>query len=82
MSKTAQKEFKQKKKAWDQASWMNQKPHPLPLFIKGQAVQVYRGAGWSSAHVENSSVNSCTVRLSQGSQLIQIYDRRCIRSAK
>tara|TARA_B100000902_G_C26711221_1_gene621991 strand:+ start:84 stop:332 length:249 start_codon:yes stop_codon:yes gene_type:complete len=77
-----QKEYDKKKKAWDQASWMNQDPQPLPRFSRGQSVQVYRGAGWSKAVVENSSRSNCTVRIAQGNQIVRVYDRRCIRPAK
>lgn len=70
---------KYKKSAFEAAAWMNQKPNPLPTFIKGQAVEVYRTASWTKASVVSSSPNGCTVRLAQGGQNVNIYDARCIR---
>lgn len=70
---------KYKKAALEKAAWMNQSPNPLPIFRKGQSVQVYRGAGWSKASVINSSPRGCSVRLVQGGALINVYDARCIK---
>lgn len=73
-------EVRYKKAALDHAAWMNQSPHPLPIFRKGQTVQVYRGAGWSKGRVLTSSRNNCSVRLSQGDKIVTLYDARCIKS--
>jgi hypothetical protein len=75
----AESALKSKKKSLSVAEWMNQKPNPLPLFLKGQSVQVYRGAGWSAASVVDSTPNGCVVKLKQGQQDVRIYDARCIR---
>jgi hypothetical protein len=72
-------EVRYKKAALDHAAWMNQSPHPLPIFRKGQLVQVYRGAGWSKGKVLASSRDTCSVRLSQGDKIVSLYDARCIK---
>lgn len=68
-----------KKAALDQASWMARPPTPLPVFLKGQTVQIYVGSGWSSAKVLSSSDAHCLVSLSKGDRMIKVYDARCIR---
>lgn len=79
--KQVSKNAQSKKRAIDTAAWMNQKPNPLPLFVKGQAVQVYRGAGWSVGNVIDSSPSGCVVKLKQTQQDVRVYDARCIRTA-
>lgn len=73
---------KYKKAALDAAAWMNQAPNPLPIFLKGQAVEVYRGAGWSKGSVVLSTPGGCTVYINQGGKTINVYDARCIRPIK
>lgn len=74
--------LKAKKKAIDSAAWMNQAPHPLPIFRKGSKVSVYRGSGWSAGHVIESSRDGCSVKLSQGEQMVRVYDRRSIKQVE
>lgn len=75
------KTYAKKKAALASAAWMNQSPHPLPLFLIGQQVMVYRGAGWSKASVIKSSKKGCTVKLGQEQRNITVYDARCIKPA-
>ena len=79
MTKAQQASIKTKKAAIDAAAWMNQKPYPLPVFRKGDVVEIYRGAGWSKATVLNSTAKGCSVRIMQNDQMTNIYDARCIR---
>jgi hypothetical protein len=79
MAKSAQGSIKTRKAALDAAAWMNQKPYPIPVFRKGEAVEIYRGAGWSKATVINSTAKGCSVKIWQNDQLTNIYDARCIR---
>lgn len=72
----------QKRKALEHAAWMNRAPNPLPVFIKGSSVQVYRGAGWSAGDVVDSSPHSCVVKLKQTREDVRVYDARCIRPAR
>ncbi len=74
--------IKYKKAALDAAAWMNQPPNPLPVFRKGEVVEVYRGAGWSKARVTQSTPKSCSVQILQGDKLTSVYDARCIRPLK
>lgn len=68
-----------KKAALDNAAWMNQSPHPLPIFRRDQSVMVYRGAGWSKGIVVNSARQGCRVKLSQDQRTITVYDARSIK---
>jgi len=68
--------------AMEQAAWMNQAPNPLPVFKKGELVEVYRGAGWSKASVIDSTPKGCQVSIFQADKLTSIYDARCIRPCK
>jgi len=70
---------KAKKAAIRTSEWMNQKPNPLPLFLRGQSVQVYRGAGWSAGNVIDSRPSGCIVKLKQTQEDVRVYDARCIR---
>lgn len=79
MKATKDTETRAKRTALASAQWMNQRPNPLPLFVKGQSVQVYRGAGWSAATVLDSTPQGCLVKLKQTQQDIRVYDARCIR---
>lgn len=79
MTKSTQGSIKKKKAALEAAAWMNQKPYPLPVFRKGEVVEIYRGAGWSKATVVNSTAKGCGVKVWQNDQLANIYDARCIR---
>ena len=72
-------DYKAKKKALEQAAWMNQPPHPLPIMRKGTTVQVFRGAGWSKGSVIFSQKDKCVVRLYQGDKTVTVYDRRSIK---
>lgn len=81
MSKSIKSDTASRKKALEHAAWMNKPPHPLPLFMKGSAVQVYRGAGWSAGNVIDSSPNGCVVKLKQTREDVRVYDARCIRPA-
>lgn len=74
-------DIKKKKAVLDRAAWMNQSPNPLPVFRKGEVVQVYRGAGWSKGKVISSTSKGCMVNLFQGDNTINVYDARCIRKA-
>ena len=58
------------------------RPFPIPLFTKGTKVQVFMGAGWSVAYVEESNQARCSVRLKVGNKPITIHDARCIRRAE
>lgn len=71
--------IKKKKEMLDRAAWMNQSPNPLPVFRRGETVQVYRGSGWSKGQVVASSPKGCMVNLFQGDNTINVYDARCIR---
>ena len=71
--------FMEKKKALDSAAWMNQPPHPIPIFRRGTTVSVFRGAGWSKGVVVKSSKNACMVKLEQTGNTISVYDRRSIK---
>jgi len=68
-----------KKKAIDNAAWMNQPPHPLPILRKGSKVNVYRGSGWSAAIVVNSTRDGCCVEFIQSGQRVKIYDARSLK---
>lgn len=57
------------------------RPFPLPLFTKGQKVQVFMGAGWSIGHVEESNQARCSVKLKVGNKPVTIHDARCVRRA-
>jgi hypothetical protein len=72
-------EFESRRKQLDLASWMNQSPNPLPIFRKGQRINVYRGAGWSAGVVIESSRNGCSVKLNQSGQMVRVYDARCLK---
>jgi len=71
--------IKYKKAALEAAAWMNQPPNPLPVFRKGETVQVYRGSGWSKGKVVMSSPKGCQVRLSMPDRTVSVYDARCIK---
>jgi len=81
MARTSSGDTAQKRRALEHAAWMNKPPNPLPLFIKGASVQVYRGAGWSAGNVLESTASSCVVKLKQTREDIRVYDARCIRTA-
>jgi hypothetical protein len=67
------------KKAIENAAWMNQPPHPLPVFRKGSKVNVFRGAGWSAGLVLDSSRDGCTIKIIQSGQTVRVYDARSIK---
>ena len=75
------KTYAKKKAALANAAWMNQSPHPIPLFLQGQHVMIYRGAGWAKATVIRSHKKGCTVKLTQEQRNITVYDARCIKPA-
>ncbi len=52
---------------------------PLPRFVRGSKVQVYMGAGWSSASVVDSNQTHCVVQLTVGNRMITVNDARNIR---
>lgn len=81
MANSIQGSIKTRKAALEAAAWMNQKPYPIPVFRKGEMVEIYRGAGWSKATVLNSTPKGCSVRIAQNDQMTNIYDARCIRPA-
>lgn len=58
------------------------RPFPLPLFPIGSKVQVYLGAGWSTAYVVNSGQDKCQVRLSVGNRVITVFDARSIKKSE
>lgn len=68
-----------KKTALENAAWMNQSPHPMPIFRRNQSVMVYRGAGWSKGVVVMSAKQGCRVKLSQDQRTITVYDARSIK---
>lgn len=74
--------IKYKKAALDAAAWMNQPPNPLPVFRRGQIIDVYRGSGWSKARVIESSAKGCQVEILQGAKRTVVYDARCLRPLK
>ena len=77
MAKTSN--YTQKKKALDNAAWMNQPPHPIPIFRRGTKVSVFRGAGWSKGEVVKSTKTACHIKLEQTGNTISVYDRRSIK---
>lgn len=52
---------------------------PLPIFRKGTKVQVYLGAGWSTASVVSSKQDRCQVILVTGNRTLTVFDARSIR---
>lgn len=74
--------IKYKKAALDKAAWMNQPPNPLPVFRRGQIIEVYRGSGWSKARVIESTPRGCHVDIPQANKQTIIYDARCLRPLK
>jgi len=74
--------IKYKKAALEAAAWMNQPPHPLPVFRRNEMVEVYRGSGWSKAKVIESTPHRCSVLIFQGDKTTNIYDARCIKPIK
>lgn len=74
--------IKYKKAAIDAAAWMNQPPNPLPVFRRGEIIEVYRGSGWSKAKVIQSTARGCHVEIIQGAKQAMVYDARCLRPIK
>lgn len=70
---------KPKPSAVKAAEWMQQPPHPLPVFRKRDAVQVFMGAGWLKGTVLDSSRDRCTVWLGQAQRSTTVYDARNVR---
>ena len=58
---------------------MQRAPHPLPVIGRGQAVQVFMGAGWSKGTVQESSRDRCSVRLGREQKTTVVRDARNIR---
>lgn len=81
MAKSSQGSIKTKKAALEAAAWMNQRPYPLPVFRKGDIIEIYRGAGWSKARVIESTAKGCSVKILQNDQFANVYDARCVRPA-
>ncbi|MGB0873635.1 MAG: hypothetical protein ACPGSE_00130 [Synechococcus sp.] len=59
---------------------LSMRPHPLPVFRKGTAVQVFVGAGWAKGSVTDSTRDRCTVWLPQGRRQVTCSDARNIRT--
>jgi len=77
--KKLEAKIKQKKLHLETAAWMNKHPYPLPLFSKGQEVEVYRGAVWNLGTVIESTSRGCIVKMEEPLGDIRVYDARCIR---
>lgn len=79
MTKRLEGMVREKKAVNAAAAWMNQRPNPLPVFRRGELVEIYRGAGWSKASVIESTARGCSVKILQNDQFTNVYDARCIR---
>lgn len=65
----------------DAIAWMNQSPHPMPVFKHDQMVYVLRNSSWLKAKIITSSQNGCQVQLIENKEAFNLYDARCIRPA-
>lgn len=75
------KMFETIKTEMDAIAWMNQPPHPMPIFSHDEIVYVLRKTDWKKARVITSSKNGCQLQLVDSLEAFNLYDARCIRSA-
>lgn len=81
MAKDLQQKISDKRRRLDSSAWMNQSPHPLPIFEPGQQIHVYRQSCWLAGKVIESNPGGCAVNLVNTDQIVKIYDARCLKSA-
>lgn len=82
MNKTERQRLESVKKKHETAAWMNQRPNPLPVFRRGQIVNVYQGCGWAKGKVITSTPKGCCVGLFRPDKMVNVYDARCIKPCK
>ena len=71
---------KYKPSAYKESQRLGASSFPLPRFVKGTRVQIYMGAGWSTATVVESTQAHCVVQISINNRMVTVRDARNIRT--